>query len=216
MSADLSSALARVLEKHVPGFRALQSCDRLSGGASQETYRIVVEAADGERRYAMRRAPGGKPPAIAEAGIGLEVEARLFLAARAVGVPEPEILRVFEERDGLGRGFLMEWLEGETLGAKIVRDEEFEAIRPKLAEQCGEVLARIHSVDVASAGLAETLRTRTPAELVHESWNLYQAYGTPQPMIDFSARWLLDHLPPPSPPRLVHGDFRNGNLMISR
>jgi hypothetical protein len=34
-------------------------------------------------------------------------------------------------------------------------------------------------------------------------------------MIDYSARWLLDHLPSPRPPAVVHGDFRNGNLMIS-
>jgi hypothetical protein len=34
-------------------------------------------------------------------------------------------------------------------------------------------------------------------------------------MIDFAARWLLEHLPPPCEPRLVHGDFRNGNLMMT-
>jgi hypothetical protein len=33
-------------------------------------------------------------------------------------------------------------------------------------------------------------------------------------MIDYSARWLLEHLPPARPPALVHNDFRNGNLMI--
>ena len=215
MSAELHEALGRVLAKHAPGFRSLRSCDRLSGGASQETYRVVIETADGECRYAMRRAPGGRAPNMPEAGAGLAVEAKLFRAARAVGVPEPEILHFFEPGDGLGEGFLMEWLEGETLGAKIVRGGEFATVRPKLARQCGEVLARIHAVDVAEAGLAGALRTRTPAELVHESWSLYEAYGTPQPMIDYTGRWLLDHLPPTSTTRLVHGDFRNGNLMMS-
>jgi hypothetical protein len=33
-------------------------------------------------------------------------------------------------------------------------------------------------------------------------------------MIDFTARWLLDHLPPESELSLVHGDFRNGNLVV--
>ena len=215
MSAELHEALTRVLAKHAPGFRSLRSCDRLSGGASQETYRVVIETADGERRYAMRRAPGGRPPNMPEAGAGLAAEAKLFRAARAAGVPEPEILHLFEPSDAIGEGFLMEWLEGETLGAKIVRGEEFAGVRPKLARQCGEVLARIHAIDVAKAGLDGALRTRSPAELVRESWSLYEAYGTPQPMIDYAGRWLLDHLPPASPPRLVHGDFRNGNLMMS-
>jgi hypothetical protein len=42
-------------------------------------------------------------------------------AARAAGIPEPRVERVLEPGDGLGEGFLMEWLEGETLGARIAR-----------------------------------------------------------------------------------------------
>jgi len=40
-------------------------------------------------------------------------------------------------------GFLMEWLEGEALGAKIVRAPELAALRPRLADQCGEILASV-------------------------------------------------------------------------
>ena len=39
--------------------------------------------------------------------------------ALEAGVPEPEVLLVLEASDGLGEGFLMEWLEGETLGGRI-------------------------------------------------------------------------------------------------
>ena len=185
---EFETQLARVLSERVPDFRALHACERLSGGASQETYRIVIETANGERKLAMRRSPGGASGEFVAPGPGLTAEARLFRAARSAGVPEPEILHVFEDGDGLGRGFLMEWLEGETLGARIVRGDEFSEARPRLARQCGEVLARIHSIDVARAGLAGDLKARSPEELVHESWNLYEAYETPQPMIDFSAR----------------------------
>lgn len=209
------SGLRSVLGARLPGFVDLLSCDRLSGGASQETYRLVVATTGGERRFAMRRAPGGGRVGVSTAGPGLIIEARLFAAARAAGVPEPEIVCVFSEEDGLGEGFLMEWLEGETLGTRIVRGDEFAAIRPHLARQCGEVLARIHAIDVRAAGLSEALELRTPERLVRELWELYRSFATPQPMIDYSARWLLEHLPPDSPPRLVHGDFRNGNLIIS-
>ncbi|MGH7819584.1 MAG: phosphotransferase family protein, partial [Candidatus Binatia bacterium] len=212
---ELEQALARVLEERVRGFRSLRACERLSGGASQETYRVVVDTDDGERKLAMRRAPGGGMAVLHEAGPGLAVEARLMRAARAAGVPEPEIVHVFAQGEGLGEGFLMEWLEGETLGARIVRGEELAAIRPKLARQCGEVLARMHSIDLAATGLDRLLARKETESFVAEMWKQYQLYETPQPMIDYTARWLLEHLPPPSEPRLVHNDFRNGNLIVS-
>jgi len=215
MSADIAAQVAACLARLLPSFRELKSCERLSGGASQETWRINAETADGPQRYALRRAPGSVTAAHAEMTVGLEAEARLLAAAHAAGVPEPPVLGLLTPEDGLGAGFLMEWLDGETLGAQIVRSESLAAIRPQLARQCGEVLARIHAIDVDRAGLRGLLPQRTPEQLVRETWELYQSWNTPQPMIDYSARWLLEHLPPPTTPRLVHSDFRNGNLMIA-
>lgn len=31
---------------------------------------------------------------------------------------------------------------------------------------------------------------------------------------EWAFRWLASHRPPPSPPRMVHGDFRMGNLIV--
>ena len=130
--ADIDEQLAAVIAARIDGCRGLISCERLSGGASLETYRIVVRTDAGERKLAMRRAPGA---AASEHGSspGLATEATLIRAARAAGVPEPEILWVFGPEDCLGDGFIMEWLDGETLGARIVRDPSLDAIRPKLA-----------------------------------------------------------------------------------
>ena len=208
LDGKLPAALARLL----PGFQALRSCERLSGGASQETWRLRVDTVDGPQRYALRRAPGGVVPA-GEATIGLGAEATLLAAAHAAGVPEPRVIGLLQPQDGLGAGFVMEWLEGETLGTQILRSEALAGVRPRLARQCGEVLARIHAIDVQP--LRGLLPQRSAEQLVRETWETYIGYGTPQPMIDYTARWLLDHLPPPCEPRLVHGDFRNGNLMVA-
>ena len=51
---------------------------------------------------------------------------------------------VLTEADGLGEGFIMQWLEGEALGARIARAPEFEAVRQNLAFECGQIMARIH------------------------------------------------------------------------
>jgi aminoglycoside phosphotransferase (APT) family kinase protein len=207
------AALGRVLTARIPDVLALRTAERLSGGASQETYRLTVETPNGQRHLALRRAVGGVVDEASTAP-GLAVEARLMQEARAVGVPEPEVLHVLRPEDGLGAGFVMEWLDGETLGARIVRSSELADVRPRLAYQCGEILARIHAIDLDATGLRAHLQTMTSEEFVRQMWDRYREFGTPQPMIDYAARWLLDHLPDDVDPRLVHNDFRNGNLMV--
>ena len=212
---DIHALLETVLTREIPDCLGLARAERLSGGASQETYRLVVETADGARSLALRRAAGGVSVERVPEHPGLVAEARLMTAARAAGVPEPEVHYILREADGLGDGFVMEWLEGETLGARIVRSEALAEVRPRLAEECGEVLARIHAIDLAGTGLDAVLETITPEAFVHRMWERYQEYGTPQPMIDFAGRWLLEHLPRNVAPALVHNDFRNGNLMVN-
>jgi thiamine kinase-like enzyme len=107
----------------------------------------------------------------------------------------------------------MEWLEGETLGQRIVRSEALAEVRPRLARQCGEILAQIHAIELDEQ-LTQMLPTISPEALIHDTWDAYKALKLPEPMIDFTARWLLQNLPSESRLRLVHGDFRNGNLMI--
>ncbi len=207
--------LGASLSEVIPGFARLVSARRLSGGASQETHRVEIETQAGPRTLAVRRAAGGVEGGVGGAGPGLAVEAELFRIARAAGVPEPDVLHVFTPEEGLGPGFVMEWLEGETVGGRILRAPELDAIRPRLAFQCGEVLARIHGIDPLASGLAERLKTVSTREYVEEVWERYRSFGTALPMIDYTARWLLEHLPPETEPRLVHNDFRNGNLMVA-
>ena len=211
--ADIDDALTSVLAASVPGFERLVSAKRLSGGASQETYRIDLEASGTSMTLAMRRAAGGVTEP--EPGRpGLEVEAELFRVAGAAGVPEPAILHVLTPDEGLGAGFIMEWLDGETLGARILRSPELDEIRPRLAYECGRVLARIHGIDTAATGLDQHLHTVPTEVFVEQLWERYRLFETPQPMIDYTARWLLDNVPDHGRTTLVHNDFRNGNLMI--
>jgi hypothetical protein len=59
------------------------------------------------------------------------------------------------------------------------------------------------------------LQTTEPRAFVEQTWDSYKALRTPQPMLDYTARWLIDHLPARPRRTLVHNDFRNGNLMVS-
>jgi aminoglycoside phosphotransferase (APT) family kinase protein len=213
-TSDFEVKLAAVLRRQIDGFQALVSAERLSGGASQETYRLVIRDAAGERRLAMRRAPGGVESVRTPGHPGLSTEAMLMRCARDVGVPEPEVYGVFQQSDGLGDGFVMQWLDGEALGARIVRAESFAGVRPKLAFECGQILARIHAIDLKKTGLDRLLDPLDPAAFVEQTWERYKLFNTPQPMIDYAGRWLSEHLPRNPRSTLVHNDFRNGNFMV--
>lgn len=206
--------LESVLRARLPGFERLIACERLSAGASRETYRVSIAARGAPRTLALRRSAGGEASAMGE-GPGLSTEAKLFEVALKAGVPGPDVVIQLAPEDGLGVGFLMDWIAGETLGARIARQDAFAEVRPVLARQCGQILARLHAVDVAASGLDAALQTLTPEQAVRQTLANHAALDTAQPMIDFTGAWLLAHLPAPRPPALTHGDFRNGNLMVT-
>jgi len=213
--ADFQSRLANVLTREIPGCLGLLRAERLSGGASQETYRLTIESNAGERPLCMRRAPGG---VVVESEVriapGLATEALLMASARAVGVPEPEVYYVLRSDDDLGAGFIMQWLDGEALGARIARAPGLADVRRTLAFECGRIMALIHSIDLAATGLRDLLETSPPQSFVEQTWERYRLLAAPQPMIDYAGCWLMDHLPADIEFSLVHNDFRNGNFMV--
>jgi len=212
--AEFEDKVRAMLERALPDFRSLAKVERLSGGASQETYRLEIQTSNGNQLLAMRRAPGGVKVEPVAGHPGLDVEALLMSSARGVGVPEPEVFHVFDDQDDLGDGFLMQWLEGIALGARVLRSEELDEIRPRLAYLCGEALARIHDIDLVATGLDKKLSLIEPGQYVEQTWERYRAFNTPVPMIDYTGRWLMDNLPENFTPKLVHNDFRNGNIMF--
>jgi aminoglycoside phosphotransferase (APT) family kinase protein len=215
LDEDISGALARVLARALPDFRSLDSVEQLTAGASQETYRLTLDTESGTRRLALRRSPPTIEQDSGVGGITLRTEARLLHLAVSNGIPGPAIVQVLAPEDGLGAGFIMEWLEGETLGQRINRADQFATVRPALARECGRILGRIHTLDWQAAGLEDELPLIEPGALVEETWNIYRELDVPVPMIDYTRRWLGNNLPRHSRVALVHGDFRNGNLMVT-
>ncbi len=199
-----------VVRKFAPDVERLDKVLRLSGGASQETWSLIAMRGGAPERMILRRAPAGVP--VVEK-ISLETEAALMQAAERAGVPSPHVYYVIGPQDDFGRGFFMSHVEGEALGRKIVRDEIFAAIRPRLAYQAGEILARIHAVDPAKL---PDLPRISPAEEVATMFETYRRLSAPRPVFELAFRWLRERMPPTdAKPRLVHGDFRNGNMLIT-
>jgi aminoglycoside phosphotransferase (APT) family kinase protein len=208
----VAAGLAAVVGRRYGSAAKLVGLERLSGGASQELWSFDVETHGQRLPLILRRNPGGTVQR--ESAAGMETEARLIGLARATGTPAPEVVHVCEPDDGLGRGYVMERLAGETIARRILRDPEYAEARPRLARQIGAAAAHIHQVDVAAAG---DLRVSAPATSLEASYAGYLGYGTPRPVVEWAFRWLREHLPP-APPRqtVVHGDMRTGNIIVDR
>src|SRR5215472_5128840 len=106
----------------------------LAGGASKEAW--AVDA--GSERLLVRRAAGG---VIHRHTLSLRHEFEVLRAAHEAGVKVPRPVAYIEDVDGR-EAFVMERLEGETIGRRIVRM----AVPERLAEQMAEELAKIHAL----------------------------------------------------------------------
>lgn len=201
----LADCLAPALEERFGRGTRPEHLSRMTAGASRTTWSFDAVTVDGTRHPLVLRVdtPGSLDPE------ALPREAALMTAAAARGVPSPHVFASGAGAGPLSAGYVvMSRVEGESLPPRILRDPAFADVRPRLARRCGEILAAIHRVPPeAVAGL--------PEEDELNRWrDVLAGIGRPQPALELAARWLAGNRPPPSPRTLVHGDFRNGNLII--
>jgi aminoglycoside phosphotransferase (APT) family kinase protein len=207
----MEEELASAIRSRYPGATGVTAAEKLSGGASQETWRFDIVRPEGNVGAILRRAPMGYGAAPSRAA-GLNAEAELMQLAFEAGLPSPRVFHVLRPEDGLGTGFIMQRVEGETIARRILRGEEFAGARAKLTRQLGIVLAGIHGLPPTQ--LPE-LRSMTAARELDEFERDYRSLNWPKPVFELALRWLRDHDPgSPTEVTLVHGDFRNGNLVI--
>src|SRR6266704_2605344 len=195
MREALQPALSTVLGREVE----ISEPVLLAGGASKEAWTVD---ADGERLLVRRAAAS----VIHRHTLSLRDELAVLEAAHEAGVKAPRPYGYIADLEGR-EAFVMERLEGETIGRRIVQKPELAGARERLPEQLAEELARIHAVPgerlpfLGAAGLDAIV-----AEL--------RAIDEPHPAIELGLRWLDDHPVPERPSLLAHGDFRIGNVVV--
>lgn len=208
MALRLTAAAARALDQDC----AVEGLSRLSGGASAETWRFDLLYEGQRKGYILRRSATTESNRFSTA-IGKATEAQIQRIARAHAVPAPPILFELNDADGLGEGYVMARVDGETLAPKILSLPHLESARTHLAAQCGEILARLHRID--SAHFPTGLSDQSALPQLDQLESLYRSFDQPQPVLEYGFRWLKNHAPPPTTLALVHGDFRNGNLVVN-
>jgi aminoglycoside phosphotransferase (APT) family kinase protein len=203
------AALAVVASRHLGAPVEIVDLRRLSGGASRETWSFDALDGTGTRTgLVLRRDPGANTVGSSDR----DTEFELVRAAGSAGVPAPGVRFLLQPDDEIGAGFVMDRIDGETIPRKILRDDEYAAARAGLARQCGEIAARIHAVDTATL---PTMPVQGPLDQVQQYRALIDGFREPHPVFELALRWLEADAPAvPERPRLVHGDFRNGNFIV--
>jgi aminoglycoside phosphotransferase (APT) family kinase protein len=200
----MSEELAAALEERLGGGE-VRDLKRLSGGASRETWSFELARPGGDvEPMILQRDRAGA----VRTGGGMATEAAILVAAAQAGVPVPKLR--LDATDGLiGQpAFVTDRIEGETIPRRILRDDAYASARPLLAAQCGRVLAAIHRIPPASvAGLEQQ-------DQVTQFRDVLDGFDEPHPAFELGFRWLEANRPPPTRTVIVHGDFRNGNMIV--
>jgi aminoglycoside phosphotransferase (APT) family kinase protein len=209
---DIASRLPAVIARYLGPPGTIHDLRQLTGGASRSTWFFDAEAGGARHRLIMQqggvwadRATGVAPQ------LEPEQDAQLMIAAGEVGVPAPKVRAILEPADGLGRGYITERVEGETLGPRIIRDEKFAGARAVMAQQCGEILAAIHRIDRSRAPF---LLRQDAAAHVAAHREIVDRFGLCLPALDMGLRWAAENVPLKARSTVVHGDFRLGNLIV--
>ncbi|MDP3277714.1 MAG: phosphotransferase family protein [Deltaproteobacteria bacterium] len=215
----LSARVSQYLAERSGGTVDTLHIEPLAGGACQDNY-VLNAVIDGVahkmvlRSDAVRSLPGS---------LKRDAEFAVIQAAKSVHVRTPAVRWL---ADGLlhpGRfAYVMDWVEGEALGRRVVKSSEYSQARTHLPRELASELAKIHTVTPQSHPALRSLpMVCGPEEDPIESAlrflrQMLARLPEGQPALAYAAAWLEAHKPATCDVTLVHGDFRTGNFLVQR
>lgn len=210
----LSAYLSAVTDQSVK----LTDIQPLAGGASRDSWAFTAVFADGiEQRFVLRR---DLPTTMNESALTRANEFAMMRAAFEHGVRCARVRWLCEDSEPLGQPFfIMDYVDGISIGRKVMTAPELTEARQILPEQMAEQLALIHRLDWKSYGLDFLTQPKTgnPArEAVAAAYGIIDKLGANVPAIEFILRWCDLYAPSTERITFIHGDFRIGNLLVDR
>ena len=207
----VEGALLDWLEQHVAGFAGPARLQKFKGGQSNPTYKLI--AASGS--YVLRRQPPGK---LLKSAHAVDREYRVMKALADTQVPVPRVLGLCESLDIIGSMFfVMEYCDGRIFWNAALPELASNEERAAVYGDMNRVLAALHCVDPAAAGLADYGKPGNYFARQLTRWTgQYRASELRHiPAMEELISWL-DANQPPDDGRvaLVHGDYRLDNLVF--
>jgi len=204
------AALERWMAGNVEGFSGPMRVEQFAGGQSNPTFRLTTPG----RAYVMRRKPPGQ---LLKGAHAVDREARVMQALGAAGFPVPRVHALCQDEAVIGSWFyVMDLVEG-----RIFWDAAFPGVAPAERAACHDAmnatLAALHNLDPVELGLADYGRPDGYLHRQIERWSRQyreDEVAGRNPDLDFLAEWLPAHAPTDEAVAIVHGDFRNDNLIF--
>ena len=205
MTHPLEPRLAGYIATRMPHAAdiSVDRLERISGGASRETYRFRLSWREGgearERQLILRRDP---PASLIVTERRVEFEAYRAFAGSAV--PVPEMLWLEEASEALDHPFFIaEELAGFQAAPQMLFAGGYEAVLPKVAQRKWTILGEIARAEPMALGLtsvmeAPPLDAAWARELDHWEAIFNSGEAEPQPIARAAIRWLRAHPPPPA------------------
>jgi aminoglycoside phosphotransferase (APT) family kinase protein len=208
-------ALAAWLQAHLPGFAGPLAVEQFKGGQSNPTFKLLTPGAT----YVMRSKPGPSARLLPSAH-AIEREFRVMAALAGHGVPVPAMLTLCEDESVVGRAFyVMSFVDGRVLWDQslpgMTRSE-----RGAIYDEMNRVIAALHCVDIAAAGLSDYGRPGNYFDRQIARWGKQYQASVTQPIeaMDRLIDWLPAHMPASARDEtkvaVVHGDYRLDNLVF--
>ncbi|WP_244825460.1 phosphotransferase [Caballeronia sp. TF1N1] len=207
-----SDALAAWLAAHVEGFSGPLKLEQFAGGQSNPTFKLVTPT----RAYVMRSKPGPAAKLLPSAH-AIEREYRVMHALAATDVPVARMLALCEDESVIGRAFyVMDFVEGRVLWDPSLPGMSADE-RAAIYGETNRVIAALHTVDVAAAGLATYGKPGNYFERQIGRWSKQYVASQTESIdaMDRLIEWLPRHIPQvEARVSIVHGDFRLDNLIF--
>jgi aminoglycoside phosphotransferase (APT) family kinase protein len=203
------SALSRYLAAHLPEFGGELEVFQFDAGQSNPTFLLT----SGSRRWVLRKKPPGE--LLPKAHL-VEREYRVMSALAGTQVPVPRTFHLCSDASIIGTAFfVMEHLEGRVFWDASLPELPAEE-RRRIHEEMVRVLAALHRVDYAAAGLLDFGQAGSYFERQSSRWiRQYRASETERiEAMERLIEWLPGHLPEDDATSLVHGDYRIDNLIF--
>ena len=201
--------LDRYLAAHLDGYRGPLEIRQFEGGQSNPTFFLHTPARD----YVLRKKPPGQ---LLPSAHQVEREYRVMTALRETGLPVPHTYLLCADASIIGTPFfVMACVDG-----RVFRQPHLPGVPPEdrsaMYEDMADVLARLHTVDVAGVGLGDYGKPGNYYARQIARWGQqYIAAKTDDiPAMDRLMEWLPANIPPGDETAIVHGDYRVENLIF--
>jgi len=202
--------LAAWMADAVPGFSGPMTIERIGGGQSNPTYRLLTPGA----RYVLRRKPSG---VLLKGAHAVDREYRLISALYPTGFPVPKPYGLCADDSVIGTMFyVMDLVDGRTFWDTAFPDVP-ELDRPAFFEAMNATIAALHRIDPDELGLGDYGRPGNYFGRQIGRWSqqyLADEQAGRVPAMDALVEWLPVNIPPGDEVAIVHGDYRCDNLLF--